>query len=39
MAKRKPMPPKKDKKIFTKTALKVHPKNNTPQPQRGGTRF
>lgn len=35
---RKKLPPKKSKKLFTKTAKKVHPKNDY-RPQRGGIRL
>nr|QJB20487.1 MAG: hypothetical protein [Microvirus sp.] len=39
MKKRKKMPVKKSKKLFTKTAKKVHPKNFLPHPMRGGIRL
>lgn len=37
--KRSKIPLKKGKKNFTRTAKKVHPKNFTPHPMRGGIRF
>lgn len=38
--KRKPLPPKKSEKIFTKTAQKVNGKNATgAKPMRGGYRL
>lgn len=38
MAKRKSLPMRKSKKLFTKTAKKVHPKNDY-RPMRGGIRL
>lgn len=37
--KRKKISKKKSKKMFTKGAMKVHPKNLAPRPQRGGLRL
>lgn len=34
--KRKKMPQKKDRRLFSKTAKRVHPKNMRPMPMRGG---
>lgn len=39
MKKRRKLPNKKSKKIFTKTAKRVHPKNFAPRPMRGGIRL
>lgn len=36
---RKKLSKKKSKRLFRKTAVKVHPKNNRPKMMRGGTRF
>lgn len=38
MSKRKPLPAKASKKLFKRTASKVHPKNAL-KPMRGGIRF
>ena len=37
--KRKPMKPKQSKRVFTAGAMKVHPINTRPIPQRGGLRL
>lgn len=39
MKNRKKIPAKKSKKLFSKTAKKVHPKNGGPRPMRGGIRL
>lgn len=40
MKRRRKLPKKASKKIFTVGAVKVHPKNNLPAlPMRGGTRL
>lgn len=39
MAIRKKMKPKKDKKVFSKTAAKTHIMNVLPKPMRGGIRL
>ncbi|QXP08366.1 MAG: hypothetical protein [Arizlama microvirus] len=39
MKKRSKMPMKKSKKLFSKTASKVHKKNSAPKPMRGGIRL
>nr|QJB20535.1 MAG: hypothetical protein [Microvirus sp.] len=39
MRKRKKVPMKKSKRLFTKTARKVHKKNVNPRPMRGGIRL
>lgn len=36
---RKPMPTERSKKLFTKTADQVHPKNAPPMVMRGGIRL
>lgn len=39
MKKRKPMNKEKSRNLFTKTAEKVHPKNGSTRPMRGGYRL
>lgn len=39
MAKRKKIPRKKSKKLFTKTASKTKAVNHSPRPMRGGIRM
>lgn len=39
MAKRKPMKRQASKRLFTRTAQDVHPKNNGGSPMRGGIRL
>ncbi|QXP07882.1 MAG: hypothetical protein [Arizlama microvirus] len=39
MKKRSKMPRKQSRKLFTKTAKKVHPKNMPARPMRGGIRL
>lgn len=39
MAKRRPMSRRKSKRLFTNTALNVHPKNLKAAPMRGGFRI
>jgi len=36
---RRPMNRNHSRKVFTRGALNVHPKNTSPVPQRGGLRF
>lgn len=38
MSRRKPLPKAKSKKLFKRTASKIHPKNAL-RPMRGGIRF
>ncbi|UOF78951.1 hypothetical protein [Microviridae sp.] len=37
--KRKPMKPRNSKKVFTAGAMRTHPINSAPVPQRGGLRL
>lgn len=39
MRKRRRLPKKASKRIFTVTAMKTHPKNLSDRPMRGGTRL
>lgn len=39
MAKRKSIPMRKSKKLFSRTAKKTNPKNVSPRPMRGGIRL
>lgn len=39
MAKRSPMNRKSSERMFTRTAKRVHPKNNMGSPMRGGIRL
>ena len=39
MAKRRKVPRKKSKRLFTRTAMKVQPKNLMAKPMRGGIRL